>query len=67
MHAPLPYEFIVFLAFMCLPLPAGLSGPTECSIACLTLCGVDESLGLHSLRLVSSLGWALLGCGLFLL
>ena len=25
----------------------------------LTLCGVDESLGLHSLHLISFLGWAL--------
>ena len=33
----------------------------------LTLCGVDESLGLHSLHLASSLGWALLGYGPFLL
>ena len=61
MRTPLPYESIAFLAFMRLPLPAGLSGPT----ACLSLCGINESLGLHYLHLVSSLGWVLLGCGLF--
>ena len=35
-RAPLPYEFIVFLAFMRLSLPAGLSSPVTCSAACLT-------------------------------
>ena len=53
-RAPLPYESITFLAFMCLPLPIGLFNS----------CGVDESLGLHSLHLILSLGWTLLGCGL---
>ena len=33
----------------------------------LTSCGMDESLGLHSLYLASSLGWVLLGHGPFLL
>ena len=61
-----PCQSIAFLAFMRLPLPAGLSGSAMCSAACLTLCCVDESLGLHSLHFVSSLGWALLECGLFL-
>ena len=55
-HAPLPYESIAFLAFTCLSLPASLSGPAAYFAACLTFCGVDESLGLHSFRLISSLG-----------
>ena len=53
--------------FMRLPLSTGLFGPVMCFVAHLTLCGVDESLGLHSLHLVSSLGWVLLGYGLVLL
>ena len=57
MYAPLPYKSIACLVFTCLPLPAGLFGPTVCSAARLTLCGTDESLGFHSLYLVSSLGW----------
>ena len=52
---------------MRLPLPTGLFGLVMCFVAHLTLCGVDESLGLHSLHLVSSLGWVLLGYGLVLL
>ena len=67
MHALLPYESIACLVFMHLPLPAGLSGPTTCFATRLTFCGVDESLGLHSLHLVSSLGWVLLRYGFFLL
>ena len=56
MHASLPYESIACLAFMRLPLPVGLYGPTAHFVARLTLCAVDDSLGLHSLLLVSSLG-----------
>ena len=41
---------------MRLLLPASLSGPTMHFAAHLALCGEDESLGLHSLHLVSSLG-----------
>ena len=67
MRALLLYKSISCLVFMCLPLPVGLFGPATCYSACLTLCGVDESLGLHSLLLVSSLGWVLLGYGLVLL
>ena len=61
MRAPLPYEFIACLVFMCLLLPVGLSGAV-CFAACLTFCDVGESLGLYSSHLVSSLGWVLLGC-----
>ena len=67
MRALLPYESITCLVFPSLPLPAGLSSPTMCSIACLTLYGVDELLGPHYLHLVSFLGWVLLGYGLFFL
>ena len=67
MCAPLPYKSITCLVFMRLPLPTGLFGLVMCFVAHLTLCGVDESLGLHSLHLVSSLGWVLLGYGLVLL
>ena len=56
MRALLPYESIACLVFMRLPLPAGLSGPTTCFAARLTLYGVDESLGFRSLHFVSSLG-----------
>ena len=56
MRAPLPCESMACLLFMRLPLPVGLSGPTAQSAACLTLCVVDDSLGLHSLHLISSLG-----------
>ena len=49
-----------------LPLLTGLFGLTAYSAARLTLCGVDESFGLHSLHLVSSLGWVLLGYRPFL-
>ena len=40
-----------------------------CAFCCsfLTLCGVDEPLGLHSLHFISSLGWVLLGYRPFLL
>ena len=39
-----------------------------CTLWCLfNSCGVDEFIGLYSLHLISSLGWALLGCGLSLL
>ena len=62
-----PCESIAFLAFMRLLLPTSLSGSATCFAACLTLCCVEESLGLHSLHFVSSLGWALLECELFLL
>ena len=67
MRAPFQYESIAFLVFTHLPLPMGFSGPATCFAACLTLCGVDELLSLHSLQLVSSLGWALLKCEFFLL
>ena len=66
-RAPLPYESIACLVFTRLPLPAGLSGPATHFAAHLPLCGLDESLDLHSLHLVSSLGWVLLGYGPFLL
>ena len=56
MCAPLLYESIACLVFTCLSLPTGLSSLATCSATCLTLCGMDESLGLHSLHLVSSLG-----------
>ena len=56
MCAPLPYESIAFLVFTRLSLPIGLSGPIVCSAARLSLCGVDKTLGLRSLHLVSSLG-----------
>ena len=36
-HAPLPYESIVFLTLTCLPLPSSLSNPTTRSGFCLTL------------------------------
>ena len=36
-RAPLPYESITFLAFMCLPLPIGLFNSTARSSAYLTL------------------------------
>ena len=64
MCALLPCESIACLVLMCLLLPVGLSGLTACSAACLTFCGVGESLDPHSLHLVSSLGWVLLGCEL---
>ena len=64
MHALLLCESIACLVLMHLLLPVGLSGLVACSTACLTFCGVGESLDLHSLHLVSSLGWVLLGCGL---
>ena len=67
MRAPLPYESTAGLAFTRLPLLVSLSGSVACSAARLTFCGVDESLGLHSLHLVSSLGWVLLRYGFFLL
>ena len=56
MCAPLPYESIACLGFTRLPLSTGLSGPTAHFAAGLALCGMDESLGLHSLHLISSLG-----------
>ena len=61
-HAPLLYESFACLAFTRLLLPVGLSGIVACSTACLTFCGMGESLGLHSSHLISSLGWVLLGC-----
>ena len=67
MRAPLPYESIAYPVFTHLPLPVSLFGPTVCSTAHLTLYGVNESLSLHSLHLISSLGWILLGYRLFLL
>ena len=60
MRAPLLCESIACLVLMCLLLLA-------CFAACLTFCGMGESLGLHSLHLISSLGWVLLGCGPLLL
>ena len=67
-HAPLPYESMACLLFMRLPLPAGLSSlAVHFAAYFLTLCGMDELLDLHSLHLVSSLGWVLLGHGPFLL
>ena len=65
--ASLPYESIACLVFMHLLLLVGFSGLTACSTACLTFCGMGESLDLHSSNPVSSLGWVLLGCGLLLL
>ena len=47
-HAPLLYESFACLAFTRLLLPVGLSGIVACSTACLTFCGMGESLGLHS-------------------
>ena len=35
-NAPLPYESIAFLAFMCLTLPTDLFASAACSGACLT-------------------------------
>ena len=67
MYALLPYESIACLVFMCLLLPMALFGIAACSDTCLTFCGVDESLGLYSLHLVSSLGCVLLRCGPLLL
>ena len=67
MRALLLYETIACLVFKRLPLPIVLSGLDACSVACLTCCGMDESLGLHSSHLISSLGWVLLGHGSFLL
>ena len=64
MCALLLCESIACLVLMHLLLPVGLSGLVACFTACLTFCGVGESLDLHSLHLVSSLGWVLLGCGL---
>ena len=64
MCALLLCESIACLVLMHLLLPVGLSGLVARSTACLTFCGVGESLDLHSLHLVSSLGWVLLGCGL---
>ena len=64
MRALLLCESIACLVLMRLLLHLGLSGLVACSTACLTFCGVGESLDLHSLYLVSSLGWVLLGCGL---
>ena len=49
---------------MRLLLPVGLFGHVVCSVACLTFCAMGKSLGFHSLHLVSSLGWVLLGYGL---
>ena len=56
MCALLLCESIACLVLMHLLLPVGLSGLVACSTACLTFCGVGESLDLHSLHLVSSLG-----------
>ena len=67
MHAPPPYEFITRLEFTRLPLPASLSNLAACFANCLTLCGMDQSSGVHSLHLVSFLVWVLLRYGLFLL
>ena len=53
-HAPLSCESMACLLFMRLPWPGGLSG--LCYMFCcsfLTSCGVNESLGLHSLYLIS--------------
>ena len=67
MRAPLPCESIACLVLTHLSLPAGLSGPVARFVSRLTLCGMDESLGLHSLLLVSSSGWVLLRHGPFFL
>ena len=67
MRALLPCESIACLVFTCLLLPVALFGIATCFAAYLTFCGVDESLGLYSSYLVSSLGWVLLGCGPLLL
>ena len=44
MHAPLPYESIVFLVFMHLPLPTSLSDFATRFGACLTLVAWMSSL-----------------------
>ena len=44
MRAPLQYESIACLVFTHLLLPVGLSGIALCSAACLSFCGVGESL-----------------------
>ena len=67
MHAPLLYDSITCLVFTHLPLPAGFSGLAMRFATRLTLYGMYKSLGLHSLLLVSSLGWVLLGYVPFLL
>ena len=67
MRALLPCESIACLVLTCLLLPMALFGIAACFVAYLTFCGVDESLGLYSLYLVSSLGSVLLGCGPLLL
>ena len=67
-RAPLLCESMACLLFMHLPWPGGLSG--LCCTFCysfLTSCGMDESLGLHSLYLSLSLGWVLLRHRTFLL
>ena len=68
MCAPLSCESMTCLLFMRLPLPGGLFGLC-CTFyySFLTSCGMDKLLGLHSLHLVSSFGWVLLGYGLFFL
>ena len=55
-RAPLPCVSMAYLLFTCLPLPVGLYGLycTFCSLF-LTLCGVNESLGLH--LCISFLSW----------
>ena len=67
MRAPFSYKSIACLLFTRLLLLVGLSSIATCSVACLTFCGVGESLGPHSSHLISSSGWVLLGHGPFLL
>ena len=64
MRTPLLCESIACLLFVHFPLPLDLFGLATCSAThFLTLCSMDKSLGLHSLHLISSLGWVLLGYG----
>ena len=67
MRAPFACESIACLVLTHLLLLVGLSGIVVCFAACLTFCGMGESLGLHSSHLISSLGKVLLGCGHLLL
>ena len=68
MHAPFSFESITFLAFTLLPLPPHLSNFVAHFGVCLTLAAwmIHGPLGFHSLRSISSLDWALYGCGAFL-
>ena len=61
MHAPLPCESRACLSFMRLLWPMDWFDPSvHLAAHFLTLCDMEELLGLYSLYLVPSLGWALL-------